>query len=142
VILVDANLLLYAINRDAPRHDQAKKWFEAVLSGAEVVGLSWNVLLAFLRLTTRPGVFQQPLSIEMALEVVGLWLDRDAVTLVHPGPRHFSVLRQLLLATGSGGNLTTDAHLAALAIENQAVLCSRDSDFSRFPGLTWKDPLA
>ena len=142
MILVDVNLLIYAVNQDAPLHREAKAWLESILSGEEILGLSWIVVLAFLRLTTRSGLFTQPLSIEAALDLVQLWLDCEAARLVHPGPKHAKVLRELLLKSGAGGNLTTDAHLAALAIEHDAELCSVDRDFARFSGLRWRDPLA
>jgi uncharacterized protein len=141
VILVDVNLLIYAVNQDAPLHREAKAWLESILSGEEVLGLSWIVVLAFLRLTTRSGLFTQPLSIEAALDLVQLWLDCEAVRLVHPGPKHAKIFRELLLKSGAGGNLTSDAHLAALAIEHDAELCSADRDFARFSGLRWRDPL-
>ena len=142
MILVDANLLIFAVNRDAPLHGRAKAWLEQTISGTETVGLPWNVVLAFLRLTTRPGLFRRPLSILVALDLIGSWLDRDSVTLIHPGPKHYQILRDLLLECGTGGNLTSDAHLAALAIEHGARLCSLDGDFSRFPGLAWRNPLS
>jgi toxin-antitoxin system PIN domain toxin len=141
VIIVDANLLIYAVNRDAPQHEAAKAWLEQVISGRETVALPWNVLLAFLRLTTRPGLFRRPLSVATALDLIGSWLERESVTLIHPGPRHYQVLRDLLLDRGTGGNLTSDAHLAALAIEHGAQLYSLDGDFSRFPRLDWRNPL-
>jgi len=141
MIVVDANLLIYAVNRDAQRHEEAKAWLEQAISGRETVALPWNVLLAFLRLTTRPGLFRKPLPVSSALDLVGSWLERDAVTLLHPGPRHYQVLRELLLNCGTGGNLTSDAHLAALTMEHGAELCSLDRDFERFPGLKWRNPL-
>jgi hypothetical protein len=140
--LLDANLLIYAVNRDAPLHRQAKAWLESVLSGPETVGFPWNVLLAFLRLTTRPGLFQRPLSTDAAFDLVASWLDQPSAAIVHPGPRHLQVLREALLPLGTGGNLTSDAHLAALAIECGAELCSCDTDFARFPGLKWRNPLS
>jgi uncharacterized protein len=142
VIIVDANLLIYAVNRDAPLHERARTWLEQSISGRETVGLPWIVLLAFLRLTTRPGLFRRPLSVATALDLIGSWLERESVTLIHPGPRHYQVLRDLLLERGTGGNLTSDAHLAALAIEHGAQLCSLDGDFSRFPRLDWRNPLS
>jgi toxin-antitoxin system PIN domain toxin len=141
VILIDTNVLLYAVNEDAVHHRPAKKWLEGVLTGPEAAGFAWNVLLAFVRLTTRPGLFQRPLPVVDALNVVAAWLDQDAAVVVHPGPNHFRILRDLLLAAGAGGNLTSDAHLAALAIEHGAVLCSLDRDFGRFPQLHWRNPL-
>ncbi len=142
MILIDVNLLIYAVNRDAPLHAKAKSWLETVISGTQTVALSWNVLLAFIRLTTRPGLFRQSLEIEAALNVVTDWLNQPQVTVIHPGPRHWQLLRELLLNVGTAGNLTSDAHLAALAVEHDAELCSLDSDFSRFPQLRWRNPLA
>ena len=142
MILIDANLLIYAVNQDAPLNRKAKPWLQAALSGKETVGFPWNVLLAFLRLTTRPGLFLRPLPMDTAFDLVASWLDQTSATIVHPGPRHLSVLRELLQPLGTGGNLTSDAHLAALAIEHGAELCSSDTDFARFPGLKWRNPLA
>lgn len=141
MIVVDANLLIYAVNRDAPLHRRAKRWLEAAIAGPETVGLSWNVLLAFLRLTTRAGVFRNPLAVESAFDVVDTWLDQPVVTTIEPAARHLRVLRDLVLPLGMGGNLTSDAHLAALAIEHSALLCSTDSDFARFARLRWRNPL-
>lgn len=141
MILVDANLLIYAVNQDAPLHRRAKSWLESAFSGPETVGLSWNVLLAFLRLTTRQGLFRRPLPVEAAFDLVAAWLDQPSSTVLHPGPRHLAILRDLLLPMGAGGNLVSDAHLAALAIEHGAQLCSSDADFARFPGLKWRNPV-
>ena len=142
MILVDANLLIYAVNADAPLNRKAKSWVESALSGRETVGFSWNVLLALLRLTTRPGLFRRPLPVDTAFDLVASWLDQPSAAIVHPGPRHLQVLRELLLPLGAGGNLTSDAHLAALAIEHRAELCSSDTDFARFKGLKWRNPLS
>jgi hypothetical protein len=142
MILLDANLLIYAVNADAPLSRKAKAWLESVLSGQETVGFSWNVLLAFLRLTTRPGLFRRPLPFDTAFDLVASWLNQPSATIVHPGPRHWQVLHELLLPLGTGGNLTSDAHLAALAIEHRAELCSSDTDFARFKGLKWRNPLS
>jgi toxin-antitoxin system PIN domain toxin len=142
VKILDANLLIYAVNEDSALNNKAKPWLESVLSGQETVGFPWNVLLAFLRLTTRPGVFRRPLTMSAAFEVMAAWLEQPSATIVHPGPRHLPVLRELLLPWGGVGNLTSDAHLAALAIEHGAELCSSDADFARFPGLKWSNPLS
>jgi toxin-antitoxin system PIN domain toxin len=142
MIIVDVNLLIYAVNDDAPYHRKAKVWLEAVVSGTETVGLPWTVLLAFLRLTTRPGVFQKPLRAEIAFELVDTWLQQPAVTVPEPTASHLRALRDLVLPLGTGGNITSDAHLAALAIEYGAELCSSDNDFGRFSGLRWRNPLA
>jgi toxin-antitoxin system PIN domain toxin len=141
MILIDVNVLIYAVNSDAPLHRKAKDWLEATLSGPDTVGLSWTVLLAFLRLTTRAGVFQRPLSVKTAFDLVDAWLSQPSVVTVDPTSQHLRVVRDLLAPLGTGGNLTSDAHLAALAIEQGAELCSSDSDFDRFPRLRWRNPL-
>jgi uncharacterized protein len=142
VKLVDANLLLYAIDEGSPHHDRAKPWFEQALSGSETVAFAWAVLLAFVRLSTNPRVFAEPLSVEESLDYVDSWLDQPVATIVHPTDRHGSVLRDVILPLGTAGNLTTDAHLAALSIEHGAELCSADGDFARFPAVRWVNPLA
>lgn len=139
--LLDVNLLLYAVDEGAPEHDRARRWLEDLLSGTETVALPWVVLLAFVRLSTRAAVFSAPLDVDEALDVVDGWLALPNVVVVHPGPRHAALLRELLGPLGTAGNLTTDAHLAALARESGATLCSRDADFSRFPDVRWVDPL-
>lgn len=140
--LVDLNLLLYAIDEASPAHVPARAWLEQVLSGTEEVGFAWAVLLGFVRLATNPAVFQAPLEVDEALDIVDGWLEQPVATVVHPSDQHAKNLRGLLAPLGTAGNLTTDAHLAALAIEHGAELCSRDADFSRFPGVRWRDPLA
>jgi toxin-antitoxin system PIN domain toxin len=142
VILLDVNLLIYAVNSDSLLHRQARSLLEQLLSGKESVGFSLVVLLAFLRITTKPGLFPKPLSPAQAFQVVEDWLGLPASVLVHPGPSHLGHLRRLLLPLGTGGNLTSDAHLATLALELNAELYSCDQDFSRFPGLRWRNPLA
>jgi hypothetical protein len=142
VKLVDANLLLYATDERSPRHNSARAWLEARLSGDEPVAFAWAVLLAFLRLSTNPRVFANPLSPERAFDVVQTWLAQPCATVVHPGDRHAILVRQLLGSLGTAGNLVTDAHLAALAIEHGAELSSCDTDFGRFAGLRWSDPIA
>ncbi len=139
--VVDLNLLLYAINRDAPRHDVAKAWLEDSLDGDETIGLSWTVVLGFLRLTTNARVFDRPLGVERALAMIHEWLAHPNVELVVPGDRHWDILRALLTESGTAGNLSSDAHLAALAIEHGAELYSADGDFARFRGLRFTNPL-
>ncbi|MBI2159935.1 MAG: type II toxin-antitoxin system VapC family toxin [Candidatus Rokubacteria bacterium] len=139
--VVDANLLLYATDRRSPRHEAARSWLEGRLSGDETIGFAWVVLLAFLRLSTNPHVFERPLSVERALDVVDGWLGQPCAVIVQPGDRHPAVVRQLLRPLGTAGNLVNDAHLAALAIEHGAELNSCDADFSRFSGLRWVNPL-
>ena len=141
MIVLDANLLIYAVNADAPSNRSARTWLESALSGTETVGFPWNALLAFLRLTTRPGLFRNPLPVDSAFEIVNLWLEHPTALVVHPGPRHLAVLAELLRPLGTAGNLTSDAHLAAIALEHGAELCSTDTDFARFKGLRWRNPL-
>lgn len=140
--LPDVNVLLYALDESAPRHRPARQWLEQTMSGTETVAFAWVALLAFLRLTTNPRVFVSPLEPRDAFDIVDDWVAQPLATIVHPTDRHAAVLRELLQPLGTAGNLTTDAHLAALAIEHGAELCSADSDFSRFPGLRWSDPLS
>ncbi|MCS7007493.1 MAG: type II toxin-antitoxin system VapC family toxin, partial [Gaiellaceae bacterium] len=137
-----ANLLLYAYDSSSAQHGPARRWLEDRLSGAETFGVAWIVLLAFIRLSTSPRVFESPFRVEEAVGLVESWLELPCVRVLHPGPRHATLLRHLLGPLGSGGNLTTDAHLAAIALEHDALLCSADPDFSRFPGLRWRNPLA
>ena len=141
MIVPDANLLIYSVNADSPFHRRAKTWIEETLNGKDAIGLSWSVLTAFIRITTRRNTYAKPVSVEESFEYIEAWLAHPAVTLVHPGPKHFSILRELLVGVGTGGNLTSDAHLAALAIEHGAELCSSDYDFGRFPRLNWSNPL-
>jgi uncharacterized protein len=142
VKLPDINVLVYAADDTATNHRPAREWVEATLSGSETVAFAWLVLIGFVRLTTNPRSFSRPWSVERALDVVDGWLAQPASTVVHPTDRHAAVLRDLLAPLGAAGNLTSDAHLAALAIEHGATLCSCDNDFSRFAGLRWVDPLA
>jgi hypothetical protein len=142
VKVVDLNLLLYATNADAPQHPKARTWWEAALNGEEQVGLAWPVLLGFLRLTTRGGILPRPLTPRQALDIVDEWVTHPQVSMLHPGDDHWSVFRDLVESSGAAGNLTTDAHLAALAIEYDATLYSTDTDFARFSTLRLRNPLA
>ena len=139
--LPDVNLLLYAVNSAEPMHAGAKRWLENSLSSEEPFAFDWTVLLAFLRISTRPGIFARPLQTKQAFYLIQSWLDQPCSQVVTPTPRHVSILQDLILPLGTGGNLTSDAHLAALALEYGATLYSADNDFSRFPGLTWINPL-
>ncbi len=138
--VVDANVLLYAINRDAPHHRVARSWLDRALRGSEAVGFAWIVLLAFLRLSTRPGRFPRPLALEEAGEAMELWLAQPAAVTLAPTDRHLHLLRGLLEASGTAANLVNDAHLAALALEHGAARVSFDRDFARFEGLRWRSP--
>ena len=139
--LLDVNLLIYAVDESSRHHEQARPWLEQALSGTEEVGFAWLVLLGFVRISTNPAVFGNALSPARALEFVDSWLGSPVAAVVHPTERHAGNLRDLLMPLGTAGNLTSDAHLAALAIEHGAELCSHDTDFARFPGLRWHDPL-
>lgn len=140
MILVDANLLVYAVDRDSPNHRAAHTWVEKILSSTTPVGLAWLVVLAFLRVTTR-GVLHRSLSPERAIAYVDSWLSQPNVSLVGPGERHWLILRNLLQVSGTAGNLTSDAHIAAVAIEQGYAVYSSDHDFRRFAGLTVINPL-
>ncbi len=140
--IVDANVLLYAVNRDSARHESARRWLDASLGEAESIGFAWIVLLAFLRLSTRRDLFDRPLNTDQALEVVQGWLGAPLATVVHPTSRHLEVLAGLLAPFGSAANLVNDAHLAALAVEHGATVVSFDRDLSRFPGVRFEEPPA
>lgn len=138
--LVDANVLLYAVNRDAERHELARRWLDGALSGSETVAFSWVVLLAFVRLATKTALFPEPLAADEALDRVDAWLAAPPAVVVEPTVDHARVVRDLLVPLGVGGNLVSDAHLAALAIEHRCTIVSFDHDFSRFGGIRWELP--
>lgn len=138
--VVDANMLLYDLNRSSEHHRAAKEWFDRALSRGETLGLPWMVLSALIRVSTRRGVLPNPLSPERAFRVVAQWLERPQVRVLTETEDHFEHMRRLLTATGVGGNLTTDAHIAAVALSYGAALVSFDHDFGRFPGLRWVNP--
>lgn len=141
MILVDANVLLYAEDQQCPHHDKARKWWEAQLSGASPVCLCWAVIGAFIRIGTNARVFEHPLSLDDAFVRVQSWLDQPCTRIIHPTDRHWVVFQKMLLQGQAVGNLVTDAHLAALASEYGCELISTDADFSRFPGIKWRNPL-
>ncbi len=131
----DVNVLLNGRDQTARHHAIARRWLEAALSGSETVGLAWIVLLGFLRISTNPRVYDQPLSVAAALDQLDDWIDLSSTALVSPTSRHPAILRDLIEAAGTAANLTSDAHLAALAIEHGATLATFDGDFHRFNGL-------
>ena len=141
MILVDANVLVYAHVSSFTQHNRARDWLDQQLNGAAPVGLPWASLLAFLRLVTNPRVFERPEPITDAWRQVLAWLDCETVWIPQPAERHTELLGQLLAIPGVQANYVPDAHLAALAIEHGLMLCSTDSDFARFPGLRWLNPL-
>ncbi len=142
MIVPDVNLLLHTHDSRSPRHEAAREWWETLMNGTVSVGLPWIAILGFIRIATNPRIFDRPLDVSAACMRVRSWLDRPQSVHIHPGDRHAEILFALLEAAGSAGNLTTDAHLAALAIEHQAELHSTDADMARFPGLRWVNPLA
>jgi uncharacterized protein len=142
VILVDANILVYAHVEGVPEHDLAQRWLDDQLSSLSRVGLPWPSLLAFVRLVSNPRVFPRAESVNEAWTQVEAWLDVESVWNPLPTARHRDVLGNLLRKTRGTSKLIPDAHLAALAIEHGLTLCSSDGDFARFPGLRWENPLA
>jgi toxin-antitoxin system PIN domain toxin len=140
--LPDVNLLLYAYEETSPHHHRARAWFEDLMSGTEPVGFAWSVLIAFVRLSTRVRPFAHPIEPARAFDIVERWLAQPNAIVLHPTERHLALLRGLIEPLGTAGNLTSDAHLAALAIEHSGEVCSADTDFARFPGLRWTNPLA
>lgn len=140
--IVDANVLLYAVNRDSAHHGAARRWLADKLDGPDTVGVAWIVILAFLRVSTNPRIFRAPLTVEQATGAVQVWLDSPNVVVVSPSSRHVSLLTSLINEAGTAGNLVNDAHLAAMAIEHDASIGSFDADFSRFTGVRWERPAA
>jgi toxin-antitoxin system PIN domain toxin len=141
VIIPDVNLLLYAHVAGFAEHPKARRWWEALMNGGTAVGLGGPALFGFVRLATSPQVFDRPLGVGPALGLLDDWLSRPHVHFALPGPRHLEIAFGLLREIGTAGRLTTDAQLAALAIEHQGELHSNDGDFGRFPGLRWVNPL-
>jgi toxin-antitoxin system PIN domain toxin len=141
VIIPDINLLVYAYNSDAPFHERSKDWLEGSLSGRTTVGLPWVVMLGFVRIMSSSVVLTAPMGPVEAVQHVESWLARPQTQIIVPGPRHLEILGDLMQESGASGRLTTDAHLAALAIETQSELHSNDLDFARFAGLRWSNPL-
>lgn len=142
MIVVDVNLLLYAVIDGFSQHPRTREWWEETLNSTIDVGLTGPAVFGFLRISTNPRVLESPLSIDKATGYVTDWLNQPNVQFVHPGTRHLEIAFKLLRAVGTAGNLTTDAQLAAFAIEHDADLCSNDTDFGRFEGLRWVNPLA
>ena len=141
MIVPDTNLLVYAYNDGAPHHEAARRWWEDLINGAERVGLPWMVSTGFVRLMTHPRVLRSPVSPVDAIAHVRDWFRYAHVSPINPGSEHLTHVQRNLEAAGVGANLVTDAHIAALAMEYQAEVHSNDSDFSRFPGLRWRNPL-
>ena len=141
MILVDANILIYASDGDSPHHAKAHGWLDDRLNGPTRVGLPWTCLLAFMRIVTNPRVMARPAAMTAARSQIRTWLECDSVWIPTPGERHAEILDGLLALAGIHGNLVMDAHLAALAIEHGLEICSADADFVRFPNVHWINPL-
>ncbi len=141
MILPDVNLLVYAVDESSAYHFSAKTWWDEALSSTTVVGLCYPTMLGFIRLVTNRQIFTAPLSITEATDYIADWLAQPNVTIVLPTPRHWPLLKSFLLATGVGANLTTDSHIATLAVEHGYTVYSNDNDFARFAGLRWENPL-
>jgi toxin-antitoxin system PIN domain toxin len=141
VIVVDVNLLLYAVVSGFPQHESARSWWEKLLNSVVPIGLSTPAVFGFLRIATNPRILDAPLPAEAATRYVREWLDRPNVRFLLPGPKHLDIAFDLLVEAGTAGNLTTNAQLAAMAIEYDAEMLSNDNDFGRFPGLRWTNPL-
>jgi uncharacterized protein len=135
VILVDANVLVYAVNEDAAHHDAARSWLDEALNGADSVGFTWIALLAFLRIATSVRIFPSPLDVDTATGIVDGWLEQPSAVMVEPGAEHRHLLARLLRSTGTAANLVNDCHLAAVALERGAAVATFDADFGRFPDL-------
>ena len=141
MIVPDINLLVYAYDQDSPFHADSRRWWEGLMNGLERVGLPWVVSTGFIRVVTSARPLRRPPTTEVAVEIVQEWFRFPHIVPINPGADHLALLQQNLLAAGVGGNLVTDAHIAALAMEYQAELHSNDADFTRFPGLRWRNPL-
>lgn len=142
MILVDVNLLIYAVNTDLQQHAKARDWWEMVLSRPEHIGIPWVSILGFLRICTNPRVFERPLLTQAAVKYIDEWLQQPQVKVVNPGLGHWPILCTLLDETGAAGNLTADAHIAAIALEQGYTVYSADNDFKRFPNLKHINPIA
>lgn len=138
--LIDANVLIYAVNEADPKHEESRAWLDDALGGRESIGFAGVVVLAFLRLSTKVGLFPDPLPVEDALARLRAWTEQPVAVLVEATPRHLDILAGLLTEVGTGGNLVSDAHLAALALEHDATVVSYDHDFGRFTGVRWHPP--
>lgn len=138
--LVDANVLVYAVDKDAEHFSASKSWLDDALGGNGTVLMPWVSLLAFMRIVTHPNIYAAPLRIGQALDVIDIWLAQPTVITPEPDALHARRMRELLEVTGRGGNLVNDAHLAALALQHRAVVVTFDNDFSRFPGVRWQSP--
>jgi uncharacterized protein len=141
-MLLDANLLLYAVDSRAPQHEAATTWLTAQLNGTRRVGLPWQSIGAFVRISTHPRAYERPLAPKAAWQIVSDWLDAPTAWIPQPGLGHARLLGELIATYDVRGNLVPDTMLAALAVEHGLTLCSADTDFARFRELRWENPLA
>lgn len=141
MILVDANVLLYAEDESSEHHKIAKAWWDQKLSETLPLCLCWPTINAYLRIATNPRVYQNPLTIDQATKRVESWMKQPCLRLVQPTPSHWKIFQKMMKEGQAKANLVPDAHIATIAIENGCVLYSFDNDFSRFPDLKWKNPL-
>lgn len=142
MILVDANILLYAEDSLSEHHEAARTWWDEQLSGSDPVALCWPALTAFIRIGTNARLHRRPLTLKESIERVQSWLEQPCVRLIQTTEQHWPLFQQMLRAGNASANLVSDAHLAALALEHNCVLHSTDMDFARFRGLKWKNPIA
>ncbi len=142
MILVDANLLLYAEDSLSEHHERARNWWDKQLSGSEAVALCWPVLTAFIRIGTNARLHKRPLTLKEAIERVQSWIDQPCVRIIQASEQHWELFQKMLRVGNATANLVSDARLAALAVEHNCVLHSTDTDFARFRGLKWKNPIA
>jgi toxin-antitoxin system PIN domain toxin len=142
MILVDANILLYAEDSLSEHHRAARDWWDSQLSGPEPVGLCWPVITSFMRIATNIRLHRRPLTLKESIERVQSWLDQPCVRVLTPTEQHWTLFQQMLRVSKATGNLVSDAHLAALAVEHNSTLASTDTDFARFRGLRWRNPIA
>ena len=141
MIIPDTNLLLYAHIYEHAQHDVAQQWWRELIAGTEPIGIPWIVSLGFVRIATNATILARPIPVTEAAGVVSEWFGHPHITPLNPGVQHLSILDELLREVGVGGNIANDAHIAALAIEYEAEVHTNDSDFARFPGLRWRNPL-
>ena len=141
MILVDANILLYAEDSLSAQHEPARVWWDEQLSGSAPVCLCWSVLTAFMRIATNARLHQRPLTLKEAVDRLQSWFDQPCVRMIHPTEQHWDIFQRMLREGNATANLVSDAHLAAMAVEYSCDLCSTDADFARFPGLKWRNPV-
>lgn len=142
MIIPDTNLLVFAHNEQDPNHRSALRWWQGLIDGSEPLGVDWSIIVAFMRVSTLPSVVTNPPEPDYITSIVESWFDIPHMSRIEPGPDHLKIVTDLLTASGRAGNLVPDAHIAALAIQHRAEVHTNDRDFSRFPGLRWRNPIA